>query len=169
MSNDTVIIIVMGVTGSGKSTIGAALATKLGWLFTDGDDLHPAANVAKMHAGHPLTDEDRAPWLAAIGRRMDEWAAQGRSGVIACSALKRAYRDALRGDRHDVKLVYLEVDRDTLVARLAARHGHFMPPTLLDSQLATLEPPMPGEHSITVEPHDNVSPAEIVQQIIDSL
>lgn len=159
----------MGVTGSGKSTLGAALAATLDWPYVDGDNLHSAANIAKMHAGHPLTDADRAPWLAAIGAAMDAWNAAGRDGVVACSALRRRYRDTLREGRDDVRIVFLSVDRDTLGARLAARHGHFMPPTLLDSQLAALEPPTADEHVITVAPDDSTSPTETIDRIVAEL
>ncbi len=142
--------IVMGVSGSGKSTVGIALAAACGWPFVDADDLHSPANKAKMAAHHPLTDEDRAGWLAAVRRQMDAWAAAGTSGVIACSALKRRYRDVLRDGAGPVRFVYLDIPREILAARLLHRHGHFMPPDLLDSQLATLEPPAPDEQAITV-------------------
>lgn len=144
-------VLVMGVAGAGKSTVGGRLAADLGWAFVDGDDLHSAANVAKMAAGVPLTDADRAPWLAAIGDRVDGWAASGTPGVVASSALKRAYRDGLRAGRPQVELVYLGGERDILAARLAQRTGHFMPPGLLDSQLATLEAPAADERPIAVD------------------
>jgi gluconokinase len=161
------IIIVMGVSGSGKTTVGIALGTALGWPFVDGDTLHPAANVAKMAAGHPLTDADRAPWLAAIAGLMDKWAAAGGDGVIACSALRRAYRDVLRRD--GARFVFLDVDRSLLAARLAHRHGHFMPAALLDSQLATLEPPQPDEGALTVEVGPTASPAATAAEIVAGL
>jgi carbohydrate kinase (thermoresistant glucokinase family) len=145
------VVLVMGVSSAGKSTVGAALAAELGWAFLDGDDLHPAANIAKMSAGIPLTDADRAPWFAAIGDRIDSWAAGGTAGVVAASALKRAYREGLRAARPQIELVYLGGDRDLLAARLERREGHFMPPGLLDSQLATLEPPGPEERAILVD------------------
>lgn len=151
------VVVLMGVAGSGKSTIGAMVAARLDWPFQEGDLLHPAANVAKMAAGHPLTDEDRLPWLA----RVREWVAAHRDGVITCSALKRSYRDVLR-DSH-VVFVYLAASRDELLARLTTRTGHFMPTALLDSQLADLEPPEPDEHAMTVVANE---PAEQVTEII---
>jgi len=140
----------MGVSGSGKTTIGRALAQRLGWLFQEGDALHPPENVAKMKAGHPLDDEDRAPWLAAIAATIDAWRAQGDAGIITCSALKRRYREIVIGDRPDVRLVYLEGSRDLIGERLATRRGHFMPASLLDSQFAALEAPAADEDPITV-------------------
>ncbi len=134
-------LIVMGVTGSGKTIVGEMLAECLGWRFLEGDDLHPAANIAKMRAGMQLNDEDRLPWLRAIAARMAIWRAQEAQGVIACSALKRSYRDILIGDHADVGLVHLHGSRALIAARLAARQNHFMPPCLLDSQFAILEPP----------------------------
>ena len=145
------VVLVMGVSGAGKSTVGARLAEALGWAFLDGDDLHPPANIAMMSAGIPLTDADRAPWLAAIGARLDGWAEEGTAGVVACSCLKRAYRDRLRAGRPQVELVYLDGDRDLLAARLEGRKGHFFAPALLDSQLATLEAPAPEEGAIAVD------------------
>lgn len=142
----------MGVSGSGKSTVGARLAQRLGWDFAEGDDLHPAANVAKMAAGQPLTDADREPWLAAVAAWIDGELQAGRRGVITCSALKRHYRNQLR--RTDVRFVYLRVARRELERRLAGRPGHFMPPSLLDSQLAALEPPAADEAALTVEADD---------------
>jgi gluconokinase len=128
-------IVVMGVSGSGKSTVGAALAQRLRVPYADADDFHPEANVAKMTAGHALDDEDRWPWLAAIG----EWLAAHDAGVITCSALKRSYRDVLREHRPDVLFVHLHGDREVITRRQATRPGHFMPASLLDSQFATLE------------------------------
>lgn len=157
------ITIVMGVSGSGKSTIGESLATRLGQDFIDGDGLHPAANRDKMAAGIPLDDVDRQPWLEAIVAAMDGYRARGESLVVACSALKRRYRDFLRSGRDDVRFVYLGGPRDVLAARLGARSGHFFDPALLDSQLATLEPPGDDE-ALRVEIGD--SPAEIVEQVI---
>jgi carbohydrate kinase (thermoresistant glucokinase family) len=144
------ILVVMGVSGSGKSTVAKALAQALRWPFEEGDDLHPAANVAKMRAGHPLTDEDRKPWLEAIGRWIDGQAAKGEPGVITCSALRRAYRDQLRQGRPQVKLVFLEGSKGLIEDRLAHRQGHFMPPSLLDSQFEALEEPGPDEPVIKV-------------------
>ncbi len=135
------VIVVMGVSGSGKSTTGHALATALGWSFTDADDLHPPANLAKMAAGTPLTDADRAPWLDAVRERIATALATDAPAIIACSALKQAYRDHLFVNRQRMRLVYLRGSRELLAARLAARAGHFMPASLLDSQLAALEEP----------------------------
>ena len=164
----SMIVIVAGVAGSGKSTIGSLLAWELGWDFEDGDDLHSAASIAKMKAGHPLTDEDRRPWLGAVAMWIDERAAAGRSGVIACSALKRSYRDQLLDGRPELRMVFLEVvDRETLVARLRGRHGHFFHSELLDSQLAAVEPPLPAERVIVVD--DDNPPAEVVREIIRRL
>jgi carbohydrate kinase (thermoresistant glucokinase family) len=155
------VVVLMGVTGSGKSTVGPLLAQRLNWPFQDGDDLHPPANVAKMAAGHPLTDEDRRPWLA----RVRDWIAAHDHGVITCSALKRAYRDVLR-DEH-VAFVQLSGTREQLTARLAARQGHFMPAALLDSQLADLEPPETDERAITVD--IGTTPTVIAATIVDRL
>lgn len=143
-------LIVMGVSGSGKSTIGEKLAGRLGWTFEDGDRFHPPGNVAKMSAGHPLTDEDRWPWLQAIADEVDRICRDGKRAVIACSALKRAYRDILVHGRDDVRIVFLDGTQDLIAARLAARKGHFMPPGLLDSQFRALEPPTGNENPITV-------------------
>jgi len=162
------IVVVAGVAGSGKSTIGSLLAGELGWEYEDGDDLHPAANVAKMKAGHPLTDQDRRPWLAAVTAWIDQEAATGRSGVIACSALKRSYRDQLLDGRPELRMIFLEVvDRETLAGRLRGRHGHFFRPALLDSQLAAVEPPAPAERVIVVD--DDNPPADVVREIIQRL
>lgn len=144
------VAVLMGVAGSGKSTVGALVAARLGWPFQEGDLLHPAANVAKMAAGQPLTDEDRQPWLA----RVREWIAAHQDGVITCSALKRSYRDVLR-DPH-VVFAYLAATREELLARLTTRTGHFMPATLLDSQLADLELPEPDERAVTLDTSDSL-------------
>jgi gluconokinase len=143
------VLVVMGVSGSGKSTVGGLLAGRLGWDLEEGDDLHPAANVAKMAAGHPLDDEDRWPWLAKVAAWILEHTESGRSGVITCSALKRSYRDLLRGDQ--VVFVYLAGSKEQIAARLAARHGHYMPAALLDSQFEALQPPTADENAITVD------------------
>ncbi|WP_327139810.1 gluconokinase [Nocardia sp. NBC_01327] len=150
------IVVVMGVSGSGKSTLGGTLATALGWDFLEGDDLHPAANIAKMAAGQPLTDDDRRPWLAAISQWMSGEIIAGRSGIVTCSALKHSYRDMLRRSMidhpgADLTFVYLSGSRDRLEHRLTTRTDHFMPPGLLDSQLGTLEAPTPEEGIITLE------------------
>ncbi|MGH8212111.1 MAG: gluconokinase [Rhodanobacteraceae bacterium] len=145
------IIVVMGVSGSGKTTIGHALAARLGWAYREGDDFHPQANVMKMRAGEPLGDEDRMPWLAAIVDWMDVQSQMRVPAVIGCSALKRDYRDFLRRDRPRVWFLYLRVPRAELERRVETRHHEYMPPSLLDSQLETLEEPQPGEpHVITV-------------------
>lgn len=149
------IVIVMGVSGAGKTTVGHALATALGWPFVDADDLHPPANVDKMRRGEALDDADRAPWLDAVAatlRSLDD-------GVVACSALRAAYRQKLRV-RDDVRFVYLDVPRDVLERRLAHRHGHYMPSSLLPSQLATLERP---DDAIVV---DSTAPVELVVERI---
>jgi len=134
-------IVVMGVSGSGKSTVGAALAGALGWAFEDGDAFHPPGNVAKMRAGTPLTDEDRWPWLAALAGRIARARAEGGGVVIACSALRRAYRDRLRDGHTDIRFLHLTGDQALILARQAARRGHYMPASLVASQFATLEPP----------------------------
>src|SRR5271169_5712473 len=150
------ILMVAGVSGSGKTTVGALLAGRLGWQFADADAFHPAANVAKMRAGIPLTDADRAPWLQAIGAWMDERTGRGESAVVTCSALKRAYRDALLGGRPQAEMIFLSVDQEEVAQRLAARHGHFFPAALLSSQFDALEAPQPDEPRVTVVPggHD---------------
>ena len=145
------IVVVMGVAGSGKTTVAARLAERLGCAFQEGDALHPPANVAKMSAGTPLTDADRAPWLARIAACIDDWRARGRGGVVTCSALKQAYRDVIVGDRAEVRLVHLAGTRETIGARLAARRGHFMPAALLDTQFATLEPPAPEPRTLVLD------------------
>jgi gluconokinase len=157
----------MGVSGCGKSTIASMLAHRLNWIYEDGDWFHPQSNVRKMHAGEPLTDEDRWPWLHGIAAWIDATRRVGNHGTVACSALKRAYRDILVGERSDVRIVYLKGGRDLIARRLAARDGHFMPPSLLDSQFAALEEPRPDEHAIVVSivPH----PREIVEEIVKRL
>jgi gluconokinase len=146
------IVIVAGVSGSGKTTVGALLAGRLGWRFADADDFHPAANVAKMRAGVPLTDEDRWPWLRILAAWMDERIARNDPAVITCSALKRSYRDVLLDGRPRARMVFLAPDREELARRLAARHGHFFPEQLLGSQFADMEPPSPEERVLTVIP-----------------
>jgi gluconokinase len=143
-------LIVMGVSGSGKSTIADKLAERLRWSYEDGDKFHPASNVAKMSAGHPLTDEDRWPWLQAIADEIDRVCRAGQRAVIACSALKRAYRDILVHGRSDVRIIYLKGTQELIARRLATRKNHFMPPGLLDSQFRTLEPPDTRENPVTV-------------------
>jgi gluconokinase len=162
-----VIVVVMGVSGSGKTTVAALLAAALGCQFQEGDDLHPAANVEKMHGGTPLTDADRLPWLRKIAEEIDGWRARGESGVLTCSALKRSYRDIIIGDRQDVTLVYLKGSHGLIHRRMAARHEHFMPVALLDSQFATLQEPTPDEHPVTVDVGGR--PAEIAAEIVHQL
>jgi len=162
-----VIVVVMGVSGSGKTTVAALLAAALGCQFQEGDDLHPAANVEKMHGGTPLTDADRLPWLRKIAEEIDGWRARGESGVLTCSALKRSYRDIIIGDRQDVMLVYLKGSHGLIHRRMAARHEHFMPVALLDSQFATLQEPTPDEHPVTVDVGGR--PAEIAAEIVHQL
>ncbi len=161
------ILIVAGVSGSGKTTMGAMLAGRLGWPFADADDFHPAANIEKMRAGIPLTDEDRWPWLRAIAAWMDERIAAGESAVLGCSALKRSYRDVLLGGRPQARMIFLDVDPEELARRLAARHGHFFSEKLLGSQLAAVDPPQPDEHVISVAETDQ--PASTVELIIAAL
>lgn len=133
-------LVVMGVQGSGKSTAGQAVAARLGLPFLDGDDLHPVSNKAKMASGHPLTDEDREPWLRAIGRELAAGLEKGTAIVVACSALKRQYRDLIRSYAPDTQFIHLEGSRELIAERLSRRDHEYMPPTLLDSQFATLEP-----------------------------
>ncbi|WP_315811643.1 gluconokinase [Bradyrhizobium sp. SZCCHNR2028] len=160
-------LVIMGVSGSGKSTIGEALGQRLGWRFEDGDSFHPPANVAKMSAGHPLTDEDRWPWLQAIAAEIARCRTAGQHIIIACSALKKAYRDILVGDRNDVRMVYLQGSQELIGERMSHREGHFMPPGLLASQFATLEPPGAAEHPIAVSVDAPV--AAIVDDIMQQL
>ncbi|WP_428489911.1 gluconokinase [Rhodopila sp.] len=145
------IAVVMGVSGCGKTTIARALAEQEGWILLEGDRFHPAANIAKMEAGSPLTDDDRWPWLRAIAARQDELRAAGKSAVVACSALKRAYRDILIGGRTDTVLVYLRGSKPLIAARMKARKDHFMPSGLLDSQFADLQEPSADERPIVVD------------------
>ena len=156
-------LIVMGVSGSGKSTVAKALGQRLGWRFEDGDSFHPPSNVAKMSAGHPLTDEDRWPWLNAIADEIARVCEAGEHVIIACSALKHTYRDVLLRGRDDVRFVFLKGSRELIADRLAHRKGHFMPPELLTSQFNTLEPPEASEHAITV------SIDETVEAIVDGV
>jgi gluconokinase len=157
----------MGVSGCGKSTIGAMLAFSLQWKFEDADRFHPASNIDKMHKGIPLTDDDRWPWLEAIAGWIDKTRRSGGHGVIACSVLKRPYRDVLIGGRADVALVYLKGDETLIARRISVRHEHFMPRSLLHSQFEALEEPNRDENPITVsiEPQTH----EIVSQILSAL
>ena len=162
-----VAVVVMGVSGSGKSTVGSLLAARLRWRFEDGDGFHTVANIDKMQRGIPLTDEDRWPWLGAIAAWIDRMRRAGGHGIVACSALKRRYRDVLAGEGLDVRLVYLKGGETLIARRIAARHGHFMPASLLHSQFIALEEPGPDEDPITVsiEP----TPHEIVTHIVEAL
>lgn len=161
------IIVVMGVSGSGKTTVAAMLAGALGAKFLEGDDLHPRSNVEKMRSGTPLTDADRLPWLQRIAGEIDGWRANGDKGVVTCSALKRAYRDIIVGDRPEVALVYLRGSRELIQHRMAARHEHFMPVGLLDSQFATLQEPADAERPVVVDVEGG--PSEIVTRIVERL
>jgi gluconokinase len=159
------ILVVMGVAGSGKSTVAGLLAKRLGWDLQEGDDLHPKANVEKMASGHPLTDEDRWPWLELIAKWIATQKASGKSGIVTCSALKHSYRDILRGD--GVVFVQLSGSREQISERLEHRSGHYMPPSLLTSQLDTLEPPSEDENAIVVDIAQ--TPAQIAAEVIAAL
>ena len=161
------VILVMGVSGSGKTTVGAMLAGRLGWEFVDGDDFHSPANVAKMHAGHPLDDEDRWPWLDSVAAWIDAVRRTGGRGIVACSALRRVYRERLAGGREEVTVLFLEGDVEVVAARQAARPGHYMPASLVASQFATLEEPGEGERVIRV----SVAPAPgvVVDEVMGRL
>jgi gluconokinase len=148
----TTIVIVAGVSGCGKTTIGALIAGRKGWPFTDGDSFHPPANIAKMAEGLPLTDEDRRPWLNAICDWLDQQIGAGQSAILACSALKRAYRDQLVRARPEVTIAMLVIPQDVVRHRLTARHGHFFNPELLSSQFSDLEIPQPDEAGVILVP-----------------
>ena len=161
-------VVVMGVSGAGKSTVAKLIAARLDCPFRDADSFHPQANIEKMSRGEPLTDADRWPWLQAIAAWIAEHRAAGTTCVVTCSALKRVYRDIVTARQSaDVRLVYLKGEFDLIAARLAARKGHFMPPALLQSQFAALEEPAADEHAITV-PID-ATPEEIASQVIAAL
>jgi ribose 5-phosphate isomerase A len=157
------ILVIMGVSGTGKSTVARELTARLGWSFEEGDALHPEANVAKMHAGIPLTDADRQPWLERVAAWIDGQRANKQPGIITCSALKRSYRQIIIGDRPEVRLVYLRGGRDLIAEHLAGRRGHFMPPSLLQSQFDTLEEPDPSEEPLTI---DVGAPADQIAEYI---
>jgi gluconokinase len=157
-----VIVIIFGVSGAGKSTVGKLLALELGWRFIEADDFHPAVNIEKMRSGWPLTDEDRWPWLERLREEIKRLVAVGKNGVLACSALKRAYRDRLRVSE-EVKFVFLRGDYALVEKQLRSRHGHFMSPGLLHSQFDALEEPQPNENVITIEL--GRTPEEIVGKI----
>ena len=157
-------VVVMGVAGTGKSTVGQILAGRLGWSFAEGDDFHSAANVAKMASGTPLTDEDRRPWLESIRTWID---ANPGDSVVTCSALRRSYRDILRGAQANVRFLHLSGTEESISARMAARTSHFMPTSLLASQLATLEPLEADEDGVAIEIAG--TPEEIVTRAIRAL
>jgi ribose 5-phosphate isomerase A len=156
--------VMMGVSGSGKSTIAEELSARLGWPFQEGDSLHPETNIAKMHAGIALTDADRLPWLERVAAWIDQQRKKKEPGIITCSALKRSYRQIIIGNRPQVRLVYLRGGRDVMAEHLAGRHGHFMPPELLRSQIDTLEEPDPSEDALTVDVGANA--AQVADEII---
>lgn len=157
----------MGVSGSGKTTLAQGIARRLGWDLLEGDDLHPRANVEKMAAGTPLTDRDRRPWLEAIGEWIDDRAAAGASGVVTCSALRRSYRDLLRRNRPGVRFCHVTAEPELIAQRVERRHGHYMPPSLLPSQLATLEPLADDEPGVTVVASG--PPDEVLAEALGSL
>jgi len=161
------VLVVMGVSGSGKTTVATLLAERLGWPFAEGDDFHPPANVAKMRGGTPLTDADRMPWLQAIAGWIDARRAAASGGIVSCSALKRAYRTILIGERRDVRLIYVRGSQALIGARIAARHDHFMPATLLQSQFDTLEEPAADERPIIADAA--LTPAAMVEQVLAGL
>jgi gluconokinase len=163
----TTTAIVMGVSGSGKTTIALELKARLGWEYAEGDDFHPPANVEKMRSGTPLTDEDRWPWLRSLAAWIGEHERAGRCVIVTCSALRRTYRDLLRDGHPSVWFVHVDVDREVLRDRLASRRGHYMPASLLDSQLATLEPLAPDEPG-TVIPGDE-APALVLDHVLDAM
>jgi gluconokinase len=156
MASQPFILVVMGVSGAGKSTLAAGLAAALKVPFKEGDTLHPPANVAKMEAGESLSDDDRAPWLARIKAWIDAQLERGQSGIVTCSALKRAYRDMLRANRPNVVFVYIDGDERLIRQRMSGRKDHFMPASLLASQFATLEPPATDEHPIIISAADTL-------------
>ena len=162
-----VVLVLMGVSGCGKTTVAQILAQRLHWAFEEGDALHPPENVAKMHAGHPLDDADRAPWLARVADWVDARLDAGESGVITCSALKRKYRELIDRRGRDVEFVYLHGSRELIASRLAGRQGHFMPASLLDTQFATLEEPGADEPVLRVE--IGAAPEVIAADIVDAL
>jgi gluconokinase len=163
----TTCLVVMGVSGSGKSTVALKLAARLGWPMAEADEFHSPANIAKMEAGIPLTDADREPWLVSLREWINEHDAEGRSTVATCSALKRSYRDLLRGATSRVRFVHLAGTREVIAARLSHRSGHFMPASLLDSQYADLQPLGPDEDGITVDVA--ATPEAIVDEVCDEL
>jgi carbohydrate kinase (thermoresistant glucokinase family) len=161
------VLVVMGVSGSGKTTVAEGLSARLGWPFLEGDSLHPESNVAKMSSGQPLTDEDRWPWLELVADWVAERVAAGEDGIVTCSALKRSYRDVISRDSDAVVFVHLTGERRTLEERMRTRTGHFMPPGMLASQLETLEDPSSDERSLRVAIEQE--PDEIVEAVVSGL
>ena len=161
------IVVVMGVCGCGKTTVGKLVAARIGGTFAEGDSFHPKSNVEKMSRGEPLDDADRMPWLNKIADSIDGWLADGETVVVACSALKKSYRQIIIGARDDVRLVFLRGSPELLAARMAARKHHYMPASLLPSQLATLEPPAAGPTTYTADVAD--APEDIAGRVVDWL
>ena len=159
-----IVLVFMGVSGCGKSTVAALLAGRLGWPFEEGDSLHPQANIDKMAAGHPLDDDDRWPWLEKVAEWVEERLDAGENALITCSALKRSYRDMINRRGTGVQFVYLASSKETIGARLATRQGHFMPPALLDSQFADLEEPTPDEPALRIDV--GPAPAVIADEVV---
>src|SRR6516165_9777055 len=158
------VLVIMGISGSGKSTVAEKLAARLGWPFEEGDSLHPQSNLAKMHAGIPLTDADRLPWLKRVAAWIDDQRSKKQPGIITCSALKRTYRQIIIGDRPEARLVYLRGSRELIAGHLAGRHGHFMPPSLLQSQIDALEQTGPDEEPLIVD--IGPPPGKVAEEII---
>src|SRR3954447_11996152 len=161
------VVVVMGVSGSGKSTVARGLSTVLGWEFAEGDAFHPEANVAKMRSGTPLTDDDRWPWLEAIGEWISGKEARGESAVVTCSALRRVYRDLLRRGRPHVRFLHVTAESDVILDRMEHRPGHYMPPSLLPSQLAMLEPLGDDEPGISVS--NEGTAAQVLDRALSAL
>jgi carbohydrate kinase (thermoresistant glucokinase family) len=162
-----VVLVFMGVSGCGKTTVARIVAGRLGWAFEEGDVLHPPSNIDKMKAGHPLTDDDRRPWLEKVAAWVEERLDAGENGIITCSALKRSYRALINRRGSGVVFVYLAGSKETIAARLAARTGHFMPPGLLDSQFAALEEPNADEPEFSVDV--GPAPGAIAQRVVERL
>jgi gluconokinase len=163
----TTTLVVMGVSGSGKTTVATGVAERLGWLFAEGDDFHPPANVDKMRRGVALTDDDRQPWLAALAAWIGDREAAGQDAVLTCSALKRGYRDLLRHGHPSVRFVHVTAEPETIRARVELRRDHYMPASLVDSQLATLEPLQPDEPGVVL-PGDG-TPDTVVSALVSML
>jgi len=166
-STATISVVVMGVSGSGKTTVAKHLVELLGWPFAEGDDFHPAANVEKMRSGKPLDDRDRKPWLEAVAAWIGEQEQAGHSAIVTCSALKRTYREVLRRNHPSVWFVHVSASADGLQHRLATRSGHYMPASLLESQLETLEPLQPDEPGVTISAEG--PPDVVAARVLDAL